>query len=164
MKALVDARRNHIIQLSGLSIKLDRNNDNENSNRIQDKESEPTRPEQSRRQPLASNMPHNKKITDFFSKTSHLDDVHKFSLNHVTRHSISYSCNGFETITLLDSDDEDGITDLSFSSIGQSRSHVKKEPVGGDLKAGESVSEDDLEIVDILPPIPLRDHPVHEID
>lgn len=182
-KALVEARRRYIRQLSSLSdLTSDINNNFNDDSENQRDRSNPqpmtsrsiTRKASSRRNTSDSL---NKKITDFFSKTTHLESVHKFRANHSLRTSSSINRDGIETITIYDSENDDNggtspdDSTTSNDACPESSSSTETHPIKLEsmqcrlsLDGLKLRVDEEIEIVEMLPPIPLRDHPVFDVD
>jgi len=175
-RELVEGRRKYIRQLASLrDLSYGNNNtaphDNPQPDRTTSKPSTSKSTVRNRAEDLR------KKITDFFPKVSHPEYLLTKIRSSRPIHTTSFvDPDGTETITIHDSEDDENVRtspDVSLSaqqfSSGTSSPYeqsVKAEPVQSNLSLdGLTLRlEEDIEIVDILPPIPLRDHPVFDLD
>lgn len=119
-----------------------------------------------------------KKITDYFASTNKLE--FKAMTKKTLRTSSYIDTNGIEIITLEESDlennnstiDENDPRNVSGSLPGDFNRSASDSTRTDNSIFGSSLSDldikikidEDVEIVEMLPPIPLRDHPIHEID
>ena len=122
----------------------------------------------------------NKKITDYFPVTTEGRE-NVFKNSHTKRQSTSsrlnisssFDLNGTEIITIGDSGSESFDDNNNHSNHHQLPQHDVKpcQPLNvnnlntsfQELNFSLQV-DDDIEIVEMLPPIPLRDHPVFDLD
>lgn len=184
-KAMIEARDRYIRQLSDIGILVQ----DENT----DQRSRPTRTNNNigsnnKRSPgLKRSLTQNTKITDFFAVLSRgRDNVPKFqacrrSSSSKLNVTSSLGQNAIEVITIDDSETE--TCDDNNNNSNQISKHCDLIPqqIQSDVKPfqhlnisnlGTSFEElnlkvkvdEDIEIVEMLPPIPLRNHPVFELE
>jgi hypothetical protein len=109
-----------------------------------------------------------KKITDYFVTTNKLClGVKKMHTNSKQIEVITIDCDANNNQDEgIENDPHNVNSSSEFSDVSDNKSNIEVSHLGASLEdLGIEVKvEEDVEIVEILPPIPLRDHPVHEID
>lgn len=173
-RAMAEAKTNYLRKLSNIGIMVPNQSNQENRANEQSNDNKPKigRPRK--------NVENNLKITDFFPVHSrgreNLPKSPQVS-KHMTR------IGEVDVVTISDSEDDNEISahcnpqnlqkcDHNKSELSKS-TLLKKEPPdvkaefkqGGSLEISTSLRLDqDVEIVTILPPIPLRDHPLYDLE
>lgn len=119
------------------------------------------RPQTRRADSIESTPKKNMRITDFFYKTS--SPRAAFGMKNRIQTTSEIGRDGIETITIHESDNDCSRITPTDSPLSNNTCNIQCTDIKRERSSSQS-HEDDVLIIEVLPPIPLRDHPVHNID